>query len=437
MRPSKEELKKLYYNDKKTFEEIGKQFKVSKTTVCRWFKKFDLESIKIPRNKLALSKELLIEYYVHRNMSMTEIANELSVNRVTVSKWLRTYNIEIKNCKHESPDKKELKDLYLNKFKTLDEIASIYNTNRNIVSRWLKENDIEIRLFNKKIEKPTKDILIKMYQVEKLTINNIANFYNTNRSVVTRWFQGYDIPIKSNQRKFYHLKAVPLEKDQKEFLIGTLLGDGCLQINKKKTKARLCLTHSIKQANYFFWKKRIMGNFINNTQVNAESKRNSVKMQCASIYHNNLIYYYNLFYDNNKKIIKEDIVNHLTPLAMAVWVMDDGWKNHSNIRISSEGFSKKENEILKKAIKFNFDINCKVVEYCKNKKKYYYLSFNKRNSELLTDLIQSHVIDCMKYKLITRSSTTKCKTPDLKPTFSSWREEWKYLKEKYKSRKMI
>jgi transposase-like protein len=441
MKPPKEVLKTKYYEDKMTFAEISQFFGVSKATVCKWFKSYDLKPIYTPRNKLPISKELLIEMYVNQQLSMEKIAEKLLVNRVTISKWLKYYEVEVKNPKKSSPSKEELSKHYLQDFKTLDEIAQIYDTNRNVVSRWLNEQNIEIRLYNRKVEKPTKECLIRLYVKEKLTINQIAVFYSTNRSVVTRWLQSYQISIKSNQRKFYHLRATPLNEEQKQFVIGTLLGDGHISLNKKRDKARLCLTHSIKQANYFFFKKRLMGNFINNVQVNAETKRNSVKIQCASIYNNNLVFFHKLFYNNTKKVIREDIIHYLTPFVMAIWVMDDGWKNHSNIRISSEGFSEKENEILKKAIKINFNINCKIAKYKKNNKEYCYLSFNKRNSILLTELIKDHILNFMSYKLIPRSSTTKCEDPSKTEALStkiiSWREEWSQLRKKYKARNMI
>ena len=85
--------------------------------------------------------------------------------------------------------------------------------------------------------------------------------------------------------------------------------------------------------------------------------------------------------------------------------MDDGHTRKYDMKISSEGFTKKENEILQNAIYVNFGIRCKVSEYNRYNKKYYHLTFNKKNSIKLTELIKPYIIPSMEHKLL-RFSTT-------------------------------
>lgn len=420
MIPSKIELQKLYTEKNLTQKEIAKKYNVSKASVCRWFKKHNIEIDNSFKEKEKLSKEKLIELYVDGGLNTSEIAERCGVHRVTVGKWLKAYRIprtDITKPK-DIPPKEELEHLYNKELKTLDEIGNYYSVNRNLVSKWLMSYGIKIRLFNVKIERPTKEILENLYINEKLTISNIAKIYKTNDTVVRRWFCTYKIDTRSNQRKFYHLKAVPFTKEQCEFIVGTMLGDGHLACIGKNKSVRLNIIHSIKQIDYFFWKRRIMGNFINNCNIYEEKKRNSIRISSASIVHNGFSFYHKLFYDNRKKVIRDRLIHYLTPLAMAIWIMDDGWLNgNTNMRISSESFTKYENESLQSMIKINFGIRCKVNEYSRNNKKYYYLSFNKRNSILLTNLIEPYIIDSMRYKLVKeihRSSTTECKAPSQK-----------------------
>ena len=408
MIPPKTELCSLYIDQKLTQKDISDKYHVSKATVCRWFKQYGIDVNYDFRTKEPLSKENLLDLYVNQGLSTEEISKKCGVHRVTVAKWLKTSGIprvDVTKPK-DIPPKETLENLYLAQFKTLDEIGSLYNVNRNLVSKWLSGYDIKIRLFGIKIEMPTKEILERLYIKENLTIEKIATFYQTNSSVVRRWLVNCQIDTRSNQRKFYHLKAVRLTDVQRQFLIGTMLGDGHLACVGKKQSVRLSICHSIKQADYFFWKKELMQPYINNVNVYKETKRNSVRLSSASIFHNEFVFFHKLFYDNRKKVIRQELMSYLTPFAMAIWVMDDGWKLHNcNIRISSESFTKEENETLQNIIKMKFGINCKVNEYSKNNKKYYYLSFNKRNSILLTRLIEPYMRDSLKYKLI-RSSTT-------------------------------
>lgn len=409
MKPSDQEIQDLYVNQKFTLEQISKKFGVSKTYIFRKVKKLGLK----PNDHKSISppsKEDLISLYEIKKNNTIEIAKIYNVSRVTVGKWLRNYNIKTRKIFDPIPvpPKKELQSLFIDMKKTMSDIAKIYGVDRNLVSKWLSSEGVALYV-------PSKDLLEDLYIKNKLTLKQIGSIYDVSRMTVARWFNTYGIQIISNQRKYYHLKAIPLTSKQKEFVIGTMLGDGYLHRNKRKSSARLTMTHGEKQLKYLLWKKDIMNNFVNTVRRGKEqiNRGNSVCWSWASIHHNELNFYHSLFYENNKKVIRENIAHYLTPLSMAVWFMDDGWKNHLNLRISSESFTEKENQILVDAIKLNFDINAKVVEYSRNNKKYYYISFNKRNSLLLTDLIKPYVIESMKYKLldisdVDRSSTTTC-----------------------------
>lgn len=417
MIPSKIELEKLYIEQKLTQKEISKKYNVSKASVCRWFDKYQINVNNKRREKEKLSKDILIDLYVNKKLTTQDISEICNVNRVTVGKWLKVYGIprnDITKPK-DIPSKLNLENLYLNELKTLDEIGIVYNVNRNLVSKWLNSYNIKIRLYNVKIEQPTKEILYYLYNDEKLTISDISKIYNTNDSVIRRLFIKYSIEARSNLRKYHHLRAIKFTQEQKEFIVGTMLGDGHLACIGKKKSVRLSIIHSIKQIDYFFWKRKIMSNFINNCNIYEEKKRNSIRISSTSIIHNDFVFYHKLFYDNRKKIINYDLIHHLTPFAMAIWYMDDGWLNGKvSMRISSESFTKKENELLQSIILINFGIRSKVNEYTRNNKKYYYLSFNKANSILLTNLIEPYVVDSMKYKLVKeiyRASTTECKAP--------------------------
>ena len=49
-------------------------------------------------------------------------------------------------------------------------------------------------------------------------------------------------------------QKVPLSDRTKEIILGTLLGDGSLKIQKKYKNARLQFRHTEKDSEYFFWK---------------------------------------------------------------------------------------------------------------------------------------------------------------------------------------
>lgn len=294
--------------------------------------------------------------------------------------------------------KEQISKLYCAERMTMSEIGKIFGISRKSVKKILEKYDIESRKTRASCDIPDKDELIKLYTEQMLTLNQIGKLYGVGRKTVNSWFNTHNITKISNmERKYYGLRKIPLSQKQKEFIIGTMLGDGSIASSGKFK--RLSLGHSIKQVKYLLWKKDIMGNLINNVYRQTQTTRNSTILHCCTIGHQDFNFFYKLFYKNNKKIIRDELAHYITPFSMAVWYMDDGSAKKYCMKISTEGFTKKENEILQHIVNANFKIKCKVCEYNNRGKKYYYLSFNKKNSILLCNLIDEHVIDSMRYKI--------------------------------------
>ena len=64
-----------------------------------------------------------------------------------------------------------------------------------------------------------------------------------------------------------------------------------------------------------------------------------------------------LFYNSNKKkVIPNNIEELLTPLALAIWIMDYGTFKSPGLRIATNCFTKQEVELLVKALENKFNI---------------------------------------------------------------------------------
>ena len=63
-------------------------------------------------------------------------------------------------------------------------------------------------------------------------------------------------------------------------------------------------------------------------------------------------YIYNEFYTLKIKKVPsyEFLITHLTPLALAIWIMDDGSKDGSGLRISTNNFKKEDIFRLQKVL---------------------------------------------------------------------------------------
>ena len=256
--------------------------------------------------------------------------------------------------------------------------------------------------------------LIDLYINKKKTAYEIAEMFGVNKSIVCDLLHKHEIDTNPKQRKYEIIKKISFTQEQKDLIVGTLLGDGCIALHGHKNKAcRLMINHYEKQKDFLMWKKGILGNFVNTVRREEDNKKNSIIWSFTTVVHDEFRFYRKLFYEGNKKVIRDELIHYLKPLSLAVWFLDDGILNAGvNIRFSTDRFTKEENEKLQWMLKCNFDIRCKVCEYTKNDKKYYYLSLNKENSLKMTEIIAPYSHECTKYKLINRSSTTERQTSD-------------------------
>jgi recombination protein RecA len=247
-----------------------------------------------------------------------------------------------------------------------------------------------------------KDILIDLYINQLKTSYQIAKIFNINRTTICSYLKKYGIKINTKQRRFCSVKNQGFNQEQKDMIVGTVLGDGCISPHGRKNKSyRLIVGHCEKQKDFLLWKKSILGNLVNTVSQRKDKRKNSIMYNFATITHDEFGFYRDLFYKDNKKIIKNELIQYLSPLSLAVWFLDDGslYKN-VNMRIATDSFSKDENEKLQFMLKVKFDIDSKIHEYKRLNNKYYYMSFNKNNSIKMTEIITPYVVDNMKYKLI-------------------------------------
>jgi len=260
-----------------------------------------------------------------------------------------------------------------------------------------------------------RDILQELYVKKRKTAYEIADILQVNKSTVVRYLKLYNIDKNPKQRKFEIIKRIPLAKEQREMVIGTLLGDGCIAPHGRNKKTyRLIISHCEKQKDLVFYKKAVLGNFVNNINIRKDKRKNSIMYTFNTVTHNEFKFFYDLFYENNKKIIRDELVNYLSLRSLAFWIMDDGsnniTKNNINLRLHTEGFSEMENIKLQNMLKASFDIRSKVCKFVRNNKEYCYLSLNKENTLKTSKLVEEYFVECMKYKLYADPQRLECQS---------------------------
>lgn len=112
-----------------------------------------------------------------------------------------------------------------------------------------------------------------------------------------------------------------MDKDVEQVLIGSLLGDGCVFIDKRQKNANFSEAHAIKQSDYLRWKARILSLHFGG-KVSYDSYNEKIKYFSQT--HPFLTEVRYKWYPNNGKIVPEDELQKLDALGLAVWYQDDG-----------------------------------------------------------------------------------------------------------------
>lgn len=293
---------------------------------------------------------------------------------------------------------------------TIREISEKINFSYEKVRNILKSNKIKWRknYLSDFTNNQVQDIINKFNNKE--TIKDIAKWYEISPPAISRLLKSKNINIIPIGRKYDILRETPINTIQKQFLIGCVLGDGCLYRDGKNSNFKLSFGHCKKQEEYFHWKIALMDPFINTFRESNDKRGNSIMLQTTTITHKDFNQFANMFYTKDRiKIIPNNLDIYLTPLSLAVWVMDDGnLKSNINMRIATMSFTEQENYKLQDYLKRCFDLNSKVMGFKYKGKQYYQLTLNKQNTQKLSDIIRPYVVNCMKYKLMPESSTTTC-----------------------------
>lgn len=195
---------------------------------------------------------------------------------------------------------------------------------------------------------------------------------------------------------------------EKEIVIGTVLGDGHLAM--LKTNARLELGHSEKQKCYLFWKYRELQRFTSSQPhclkiFDSRTQKVYVQWRLKTKINEFFSTFYYLFYSNGKKIIPREIDSLMkSPLALAVWFMDDGGRRNDchGLFLNTLSFTKPEHEILRKCLKKNFSLDSRL-HWVQDGYRLYIPS---KDAKHFCELVYPYIIPSMRYKLSYNPVTT-------------------------------
>lgn len=173
----------------------------------------------------------------------------------------------------------------------------------------------------------TKEVLVHLYTEELLTEKQIAEMFDTYQVAISRLRSFWGIPTLGKTGRLER-QLPALTSEQREILIGSLLGDGNLSATSGGS-ARFTESHCKRQEAYLLWKADCLGIYVSSIGPDNKMKSGEVAFEGARfITHacTHLFPLYDLFYPEPErvKVFPKELSRMMTPLVLAVWYMDDG-----------------------------------------------------------------------------------------------------------------
>jgi len=208
------------------------------------------------------------------------------------------------------------------------------------------------------------------------------------------------LPMENQQGSWYNCFVEELTQRQKDIIVGTILGDGYLEVQGKT--ARLQLKQSEKKKEYVFWLYQELQNLC---KSEPKQRKDNQQWYVSTRYRQDLFRLRQKFYRNGAKIIPREINQMLrSPLSVAVWFMDDGtldWrlKNHYAFLLTTNCFTNEDNQRLVEILKKNFGVDAAVHLAFSRRRRYPRIYIGAKGRDRFYKIVQPFILSCFRYKL--------------------------------------
>ncbi len=218
---TKEQLVECYVDKKMSLSEIGQKFGCNGSNILYWLKKFNIERRPADYRKVAIPEELLYDLYHNQKMSSLKIAEKLGlVSGRTIRKKLRKFGIKMRSLSDASAKK------YRKSFSgNLEEKAFLIG---------LRAGDFYARKKNHSVRVQTTTTHLAQIELLKRSLSDygqICKYLSRNKARADEWFIYVDL---DNSFEFLveKPKEIPLWilEDEKlffQFLAAYIDCEGC------------------------------------------------------------------------------------------------------------------------------------------------------------------------------------------------------------------
>lgn len=206
-------------------------------------------------------------------------------------------------------------------------------------------------------------------------------------------------------------RCVEISYNAEQIILGSILGDGSIakhrnpQNSKEILNSYLIMVHGIKQLSYLKYKKSLLEkegirctikerktykpHYIKGIEV---KEKGSFELKTIRNYSFNR--YRNLFYKDKKYINR--YIFKLGALGLSIWYMDDGCYCNNSIHLYTNCFSLKDDLLLLKVLKHNFNIEASLHKTSNIGRSIY---IKAKSRKLFLDIVNPYICESMRYKI--------------------------------------
>ena len=179
-----------------------------------------------------------------------------------------------------------------------------------------------------------------------------------------------------------------LTQTQRSIIVGSLLGDGAMRC---KANALLEINHCLVQREYVDWKYRLLINLVGTAPKERAGNGTRRAYRFTTLSLPELTPFYRRFYRRGFKRVE---ALELTPLALAVWFMDDGSKSRRSLYLNTQQFDLESQRLLQTMLKQQWNLDTTL----NRDKCYFRLRLAVGSVVCFKVVVEHHVLEMFRYK---------------------------------------
>lgn len=209
--------------------------------------------------------------------------------------------------------------------------------------------------------------------------------------------------ISSKIRGIYRIG--PHNSDIISIIYGSLLGDAHAEKRLSSVGTRISFFQEDTHLKYIYYLHNLLsiaGYCNNKLPISRQRLGSKGKVRKIVRFHTWTYTSFNFirdeWYINGRKCVPKNIGKYLTPLALAIWIMDDGAKLGKGLKFSTNSFTYEECTYLIDVLYNNFKLKASVQSA--GSKDQYIIYVWKESMENLYEIVSPYIIPEMKYKIL-------------------------------------